>query len=87
MLTKQIESTPQGGLIVDKRSLIQAGLVGPTKLIIRAGEIRIVPESIDDPTPIDDSAAILDDLAGCLGEESAKEYDFQLKIGGYYEAR
>lgn len=27
------------------------------------------------------------ELAGCLGQEPASEYDFKLKIGGLYEAR
>ena len=30
---------------------------------------------------------ILDELAGCLGEESAQNYNFQLKIGNSYESR
>jgi hypothetical protein len=30
---------------------------------------------------------MLDELAGCLGQEPATAYDFQLKIGGLYEAR
>ena len=30
---------------------------------------------------------LLDKLGGCLGEESVEEYDFDLDIGGYYEAR
>ena len=30
---------------------------------------------------------LLDELAGCLGQESAQDYNFQLKIGSFYEAR
>lgn len=81
MVIKQIKLTPQGDLIVDQDALKEAGLVGRAQLIIQAGEIRIVPETPFDPK------AVLEDLAGCLGQESAEEYDFQLKIGNYYEAR
>jgi hypothetical protein len=31
--------------------------------------------------------ALVEDLAGCLGQESAAAYDFDLKLGGLYEAR
>jgi hypothetical protein len=30
---------------------------------------------------------LLDELAGCLGEETAQNYNFKLKIGSFYEAR
>ena len=33
------------------------------------------------------AAQLLDELAGCLGKESAQNYNFQLKIGNFYEAR
>ena len=38
-------------------------------------------------TPPLDAQKTLDELAGCLGQEPATEYDFHLKIGGLYEAR
>ena len=30
---------------------------------------------------------LLDELAGCLGEEAVQNYNFQLKIGNFYESR
>jgi hypothetical protein len=35
----------------------------------------------------EDWEKVLDELAGCLGEEPVQNYDFKLKIGGFYEAR
>jgi hypothetical protein len=81
MVIKQIDLTPQGDLIVDQDTLKEAGLMGQAQLIIQSGEIRIVPKPSLDPK------LVLDELAGCLGQEAAEEYDFQLKVGGYYEAR
>jgi len=48
-------------------------------LIIREGEILIKSAEVD-------AQKLLDELEGCLGEEKAEEYDFGLKIGGWYEA-
>jgi hypothetical protein len=81
MVIKQIEVPRQGDLVVNRDLLKEAGLEGRAQLIIRAGEIRIVPE------PPLNAEIILDDLAGCLGQEPVENYDFQMKIGQYYEAR
>lgn len=81
MVAKDIEIIPKGDLVVERQTLREAGLTGRLRLIVRKGEIRVVPESGLDP------ANVLENLAGCLGRESAAEYDYQLKIGGIYEAR
>lgn len=81
MVIKQIEVPPEGDPIVDRNMLKEAGLEGRAQLIIQAGEIRIVPE-----IPLS-TETILDDLAGCLGQEPVASYDFQLKIGQYFQAR
>lgn len=81
MITKEIEVIPKGDLIVEQEMLREAGLTGRLRLFVQPGEIRILPEAALD------SGKKLEELAGCLGRESASEYDFQLKIGGLYEAR
>lgn len=81
MVVKEIEVGAEGELVVDQEILGAAGLGKRLRLIIQKGEIRILPESTSDPEEA------LEDLAGCLGRESAMEYDFHLKIGGLYEAR
>lgn len=81
MVTKEIEVVPQGDLVVGQQTLREAGLTGRLRLIVQKGEIRVVPESLLEPE------IVLKNLAGCLGREAAAEYDFQLKIGGFYEAR
>lgn len=81
MVLQELDMTTRGELIIDQRSLENAGLGGRVRLIIRKGEIRILPETTLDPKKV------LKELAGCLGQEAAEKYDFHLKIGGYYEAR
>jgi len=68
-------------LVVDQQTLAEAGLKGRLRLIVQQGEIRIVSEAAVEPE------RVLDELAGCLGQEPATQYDFNLKIGGLYEAR
>jgi hypothetical protein len=81
MFVKEIDIGTRDELVVDQQILREAGLSGRLKLIVQEGEIRILPEAAPDPKQI------VAELAGCLGEERASEYDFQLKIGGLYEAR
>lgn len=81
MVVKEKEVAPEGNLVLDQETLKEAGLTGRLRLIIQQGEIRIHSESQFDPDKV------LDELAGCLGQESATEYDFTLKIGSFYEAR
>jgi len=76
-----LTSESEQDLLLDKRLLEQAGLRGPLKVVIQPGEIRIVPKL--EPTPEE----VLDNLAGCLGSEPAEDYDFDLELGGLYEAR
>ncbi len=73
--------TLKGTLILGKEILTEAGLGKQVRIIVKPGEIRIVT------APVSDAEATLKELAGCLGQEPASEYDFQLKIGGLYEAR
>jgi hypothetical protein len=81
MVVKEIEVGAEGELVVNQEILGAAGLGKRLRLIIQKGEIRILPESTSDPEKV------LEDLAGYLGQESATEYDFHLKVGGLYEAR
>ena len=81
MITKEIEVIPKGDLIVEQEMLRAAGLTGRLRLVVQPGEIRVLSGTALD------SVKQLEELAGCLGRESATEYDFQLKIGGLYEAR
>ena len=80
-MLQQLASTPEKVLILDQRTLQAAGLLGRVRLLIGRGEIRIVSDTAPDPE------ALLDSLAGCLGQEAADEVDFGLKVSGYYEAR
>jgi len=73
--------SPKGALILEEEILTEAGLGKQVRIIVKPGEIRIVA------APVSDAEATLKELAGCLGREPASEYDFQLKIGGLYEAR
>ncbi len=68
------------GLLLEKPLLRQARLGQRVRIVVQEGEIRILPAK-------ENWEKVLDELAGCLGEESVQEYDFKLKIGGFYEAR
>ena len=81
MVVKEVRVTAGEDLVVDRKTLEEAGLGECLRLIIQKGEIRILSESAQDPEKV------LEDLAGCLGQEAASEYDFRLKISGLYEAR
>lgn len=72
---KEIEIVTEGNLVVDQETLDAAGLGRHLRLIIQKGEIRILPEVSIVPEEL------LDELAGCLGQESATEYDFLLEVG------
>ena len=68
------------GVLLGKDILQEARLGQHVRVVVHEGEIRLLPaEEAWNKT--------LDELAGCLGEESAEEYDFKLKVGGLYEAR
>lgn len=81
MMVKEIEVPTAGDLIIAQETLAEAGLNGLLRLIVQQGESRILPETTPNPEKV------LKELAGCLGQEPAIEYDFHLKIGGLYEAR
>lgn len=76
MAIKEMEVVAMGDLVVDQKTLDEAGLHGRLRVIVQKGEIRILSETASD------SEDALEDLAGCLGQEPAAEYDFHLKIGG-----
>jgi hypothetical protein len=71
----------KGALVLEEDILAEAGLGKEVRIIVKPGEIRIVTALVSD------AEATLRELAGCLGQEPASEYDFQLKTGGLYEAR
>ncbi len=75
------EVTANEYLVVDQKTLNEAGLTGRLRLVVQPGEIRILPEAESDPEKM------VDDLVGRLGQGPAEEYDFNLKLGGLYEAR
>ena len=81
MISKRKDVTAEKDLVINRDILDEANLGKHLSLIIREGEIHIVSKS---PTEIQET---LEELAGCLGEEPATSYDFNLKIGGLYEAR
>jgi len=81
MVERTIKVLPEGELVITSEILDRAELGHSLRLVIRKGEIRILPETLSDPEQE------LADLAVCLGQESASEYDFGFKIGGLYEAR
>lgn len=73
----------KGELLIPRHLIARYGLNPGAKVTIelREREIYIVPEAAQT------FEKLLDDLAGCLGQEAAADYDFGLKIGGLYEAR
>ncbi len=81
MMAKEKEVTVENDLVIGRDILDQAKLRKHLSLIIQDGELHIVPN------PLPDAQKTLEELAGCLGQESATEYNFHLKIGGLYEAR
>ena len=72
--------TVERGLLLEEPLLRKAHLGQRVRIVVYEGEIRILPAE-------EDWEKVLDELAGCLGEEPAQTYDFKLKIGGFYEAR
>ena len=68
-------------LVVPRELLNEAALGRRVRIIVRKGEIYIRPEKPADPR------RLLDELAGCLGEEPFEAYDFDLELGGFHEAR
>ncbi len=83
MVVRNIAVLPGDGLIIDKETLVKAGLGRRLQLVIQRGEIRILPKA----ETLSKAEQVLENLAGCLGQETAADYDFSLKVGGLYEAR
>ena len=78
---KEITVVAEQELVLTQAMLHEAGLHGRVRLVIGEGEIRILPGAITD------AEHLVQELAGCLGQEAATAYDFHLKLGGLYEAR
>jgi hypothetical protein len=78
---KEITVVAEQELVLTQTMLREAGLHGRVRLVIGEGEIRILPAATTD------AERLVQELAGCLGHESATAYDFHLKLGGFYEAR
>lgn len=73
----------EGDLLIPRHLMARYGLRAGTQVTLELGEteIRILP------THSQTGEELLEALAGCLGQESVQEYDFDLKLGGLYEAR
>jgi hypothetical protein len=81
MMAREKEVTAEKDLVIGRDILDEANLGKHLSLIIQEGEIHIVSK------PLLDAQQALEELAGCLGQEPATAYDFNMKIGGLYEAR
>ena len=57
------------GLLLEEPLLREARLGRHVWVVVREGEIRILPAE-------EDWGRVLDELAGCLGEEPVQNYDF-----------
>ena len=78
---KEVTVIADDELVLEPAMLQEAGLHGRLRVLISSGEIRILP--FPPATPED----LVQELAGCLGQEPAAAYDFDLQLGGLYEAR
>ena len=65
------------GLLLEEPLLRKAHLGRHVRIVIQKGGIRILPAE-------GDWEKVLDELASCLGEELAQDYDFKLKLGGFH---
>ena len=81
MMAKGKEVTAEKDLIIGRDILDDPNLGKNLSLIIHEGEIHIVSK------PLLDVQKTLEELAGCLGQEPATAYEFDLKIASLYEAR
>jgi hypothetical protein len=81
MDVRELERTMDGDLVIAAETLNEAGLTQHVRVLVQQGEIRILPDARVK------AAATLDELAGALGQEAATSYDFDLKVGSWYEAR
>ena len=72
---KEVTVIADDELILEPAMLQEAGLHGRLRVLISSGEIRILP--FPPATPED----LVQKLAGCLGQEPAAAYDFDLKLG------
>lgn len=77
-MRKYMEISAAGEIIISEAVLEEAGLNGSLQILIGDGEIRILSKKQDDPEKI------LEELAGCMGNEPAEHYDFNLKTEGFY---
>jgi hypothetical protein len=73
MSAKVIELAPDDNLVVKHETLDEAGLRGRLWLLVQKGEIRILPETGSN------TEKVLDELAGCLGQERSEEHTSELQ--------
>jgi hypothetical protein len=76
MKVKEKEVIAEKDLVIGREILDEANLGKRLCLIIEEGEIHILSG------PLTDAQKTLEELAGCLGQEPATAYDFDLKICG-----
>ena len=70
MQVREMDARDEEGLALGHELLDEAGLVGRVRVVVRDGEIRILPVEEQDPQEV------LRGLTGCLGQEPAEAYDF-----------
>ena len=79
--TMVARKTDDGGLLLEADLLRDARLGPQVRIVIQEGEIRLLPAEEER-----DWSEALDELAGCLGQEPADAYDFDLKLTYPHEA-
>jgi hypothetical protein len=81
-MTTQVRDvrTAKKGLLIEEPLLRKAHLDQRVRVVVLESEIRILPAE-------EDWEQVLNELAGCLGEEPVQDYDFEFKLEGFYEAR
>ncbi len=80
-MTTQVRDvrTAKKGLLIEEPLLRKAHLDQRVRVVVLESEIRILPAE-------EDWEQVLNELAGCLGEEPVQDYDFEFKLEGFYEA-
>ena len=79
-MMREMEVQVEGDVLIKADWLRESQLGKKVRLVLEEGEIRLLPVAKE-------AEVRLEELAGCLGEERAEEYDFGLKIEGLYEVR
>ena len=76
-MTTQVRDvrTAKKGLLIEEPLLRKAHLDQRVRVVVLESEIRILPAE-------EDWEQVLNELAGCLGEEPVQDYDFEFKARG-----